>query len=160
MARDDWPVRLEAYLDGELDPADAAAFEAETAADPALQAELAGRRAFREAARGALIGDPAAGFAGLADPALHAGRRPGALGTHRGEVGRRRPRSWQVLALAATVAAALLVPRLLRNEHGAEGPRSSITRAGQVAAVRFGEQPGETVQLEAGVYDLSTDRVQ
>jgi anti-sigma factor RsiW len=137
MARDDWPERLEAYLDGELDAGAAAAFTAETAADPDLRAALAGRRAFRDLARGALAdGLPAA-------PAERAGTR------------RRRGRRWPVLAIAATLALAIVVPALLRNEHGAEGPRSTITRAGQVAAVRFGERPGETVTLEAGWHDQS-----
>ena len=58
-------------------------------------------------------------------------------------------------ALAAVLTLALLAPTLLRNDHGAEGPRSPITRAGNVTALRFGEQPGETTVLEAGCYDLA-----
>jgi anti-sigma factor RsiW len=157
MARDDWHERLEACLDGELDPAAAAAFVAETAADPELQAALAERRAFRDRARSALAGDVPAALIDLV-------RRPGQATTatpmDRRDARRRPWRRWPVLALAATLALAFVVPALLRNEHGAEGPRSTITRAGQVAAIRFGEQPGETVTLEAGWHDQSSDPAQ
>ena len=144
MARDDWYERLEAYLDGELDRVDTAAFEAETAADPALQSALDERRAFRAQARRALSADLPAD---LADLAVGLGRQTRTRNP-------RRHRRWQAVALAATLAAAVLAPSLLRNRSGAEGPRS-ITMAGPVAAVRFGEQPDATVVLEAGCFDLA-----
>ena len=59
-----------------------------------------------------------------------------------------------VLAVAATLALAIMAPTVLRNLDGAEGPRS-ITVAGPVAAVRFGEEPDATVVLEAGCFDLA-----
>jgi len=154
MARDDWPERLEAYLDGELDPAAAAAFASETAADPARRAELAERQAFREAAQRALAGGVPVDLAAVARGVGRDAMRPA-------DVVRDRPtargRGWRVLAIAATLVLVLVAPRLLRNDPGAEGPRSPINRAGQVAAVRFGEQPGETVILEAGRYDSTSD---
>lgn len=158
MARDDWSERLEAYLDGELDRAQTAAFEAETAADPDLQDELAARREFRDKTRRALLGETPAD---LADLARSLGRlapiRPAASPDRPRRTGRRR--RWAVLALAASLGLILLVPTVLRNDHGAEGPRPSITGAGQVAAIRFGEIPGETVVLQTGRYDFTTDTV-
>jgi len=154
MARDDWYTRLEAYLDGELDPAAEDAFAVEMAADPDLRSAAAERLAFRDHARSALSGDvPPA----LADFARGLGQEPIPTLTNPRDARPRPWRSWPVLALAATLALAFLVPALLRNEHGAEGPRSTITRAGQVAAVRFGEQPGKTVTLEAGWHDQPSD---
>ena len=138
MAREIWSEQLEAYLDGELDPRAAQAFEAETAADPELSRMLEERRSFRQDARHALGGDMPAELAPLA----RAMGRP---------VNRRRTgRRWPLLAAAATLAVAVLAPTLLRNIHGAAGPRSTITRSGQVVAIRFGETPGGTVVLEPG----------
>ncbi len=72
---------------------------------------------------------------------------------------RRLRRAWPALALAAVLTVAVLGPRLLRNIPGAAGPRSPITHAGQVVAVRYGEQPERTVTLETGVYDQRTGEV-
>lgn len=158
MARDDWSERLEAYLDGELDRAETAAFEAETAADPALQAELAARREFRDRARRALLGETPAD---LADLARSLGRlapiRPAPSPGRPGRAGRRRV--WAALAIAASLGLILLVPALLRDRPAAEGPSIPITRTGQVVAIRFGEIPGETVVLQTGSYDLTTDTI-
>jgi anti-sigma factor RsiW len=140
MVRENWHERLEAYLDDELDPAARCSFAAETAADPDLARELAERRAFREDARQAMHAEVPADLAGLATVPT-AGRR---------SVLRRL-----ALPLAAVLALAVLAPTLLRNLPGAAGPRSELTRAGQVVAVRYGEIPDAAVELEAGCYHLS-----
>ncbi|MFO7653191.1 MAG: hypothetical protein R6X25_05145 [Candidatus Krumholzibacteriia bacterium] len=161
MARDDTrdtgggrhpDERLEAYLDGELDHAARAAFDAELDADPALRAALAGRRAFRETTRRAL------GDAQAVDLEALVCRPTASRKSDRFPHGSWR-HAWPALALAAGIALVALVPPLLRNDPGAEGPRSPITRAGQVVAVRFGEVPGGTVVLRAGVYDERTGEV-
>lgn len=144
MKREPWFEQLEAYLDDELKPEQRAVFEAATAAAPELQAELDARRAFGEGARQALDTDRPSDLEDLAIQALRAGCRTAP---------RRNSRRWAVLAVAAAVAAAVLVPPLLRNLNGAAGPRSSTLNSGQVVAVRFGEQPGRTIYLEAGCYD-------
>ncbi|HOX25516.1 MAG TPA: hypothetical protein PLL30_11905 [Candidatus Krumholzibacteria bacterium] len=154
MGYDDWSERLEMYLDGELDDAAHAAFEAETAANPALATALAQRRAFRDEARLALTGGA---VPTLADHAHVAARQPAPPKTKTQAARPRLERGWPLLAAAATLALAILAPTVLRDDRGAEGPRSAITRAGQVAAVRFGEEPGKTVMLEAGWYDRSPD---
>jgi len=154
MARDDWNERLEAYLDGELAPEEAAAFAAATAADPARQDELEARRRFRAAARDALGDEPALDVAALVRGAAAA---PAPVGERTGPRWRRR--AWPALALAAVLAVAVLGPRLLRNVPGAAGPRSTTIRAGQVTAVGYGEEPGRTVTLQTGVYDQRTGKV-
>lgn len=143
--RQDWHVRLEAYLDGELDQVARQTFEAETAADPALQAELAARRRFRSQTREALSGDLPSDLAQLATAV---GRRP------RGESRFRVDRRWVAVALAATLALVIVVPGVLRNQLGVAGSHATITRSGQLVAVRFGEIQGDTIELEAGCYDL------
>ena len=147
MAHEQWNIMLEAYLDGELDPATAADFEAATAADPALTAILEERRAFKTSARRALDSDLPPDLAALAssfsrqtEPAT---RKP-------------RDRRWTLMALAAVLTLAILAPRLLRNVPGVAGPRSTITTGGSVIAVRFGEQAEAAVELEAGCYHLTT----
>jgi len=151
MATERWYERLEAYLDGELDRSERAAFETETAADPALQAELEARGAFREQSRRALAG--AAGLPDdLADDLADLARGRGRQTTPTRP--RRLQDRWPVLALAAVLLLAILAPTVLRNDHGAAGPRS-ITTAGPVTAVRFGEEPGAIAVLEAGCYDLA-----
>ena len=145
--RNQWHERLEAYLDGELDRVERTTFEAETAADPDLAAELEARRRLRDRTRAALGADLPED---LVDLARASGRRPRAS-TSRFRVDRR----WVVVALAATIALAIVAPRVLRDMTGADGHRSSITRSGQLVAVRFGEQPGETIELEAGCYHLN-----
>lgn len=140
MAPDNWHVQLEAYLDGELDAAAAAAFEAETAASPALQAELSARRDFRAVARDVLLRE--------APPYPHHAR-PAA----------RRPRFRTWTAAAAALALLLLAPWLLRLSGVSSPSRADELRAGQVVAIRFGELPGVTAVLEVGCYDQATDTV-
>jgi len=147
MARDQWYEQLEAYLDGELDRAATAEFEAETAADAGLTAELRERQVFRHSAREALTSDLPPD---LTELARGLGRQ-----TSPSENPRRDHR-WIMLALAAGLTLAILAPRLLRNDHGAVGPRSTITTGGPVVALRFGETPDAVVDLEAGCYHLTT----
>ena len=147
MARDQWHEQLEAYLDGELDRAATIEFEAETAADEELTAELRERRAFRHSAREALTGGLPSG---LAELARGLGRQTSPSKNPR------RDHRWTMLALAAGLTLAILAPRLLRNDHGAVGPRSLITTGGPVVALRFGETPDAVVDLEAGCYHLTT----
>ena len=147
MARDQWYEQLEASLDGELDPAAAAEFEAEAAADAELTAELRERRTFRQSAREALTSDLPSD---LAELARGLGRQTSqSRDPH-------RDHRWTMLALAAGLTLAILAPRLLRNDHGAAGPRSIITTGGPVVALRFGESPDTVVDLEAGCYHLTT----
>jgi len=145
MTPEQWNLYLEDYLADELTPDQRAAFEAATTADPALAAELEARRAFGAAARRALGADLPCDLEDLATAALRAGRQPSP---------RRFPRRWAMLAAAAVLALAVLAPTLLRNLDGAVGHRSTTNlRSGQVVAVRFGEQPGRAVHLEAGCFD-------
>ncbi|MDY0111159.1 MAG: hypothetical protein RBT60_14625 [Candidatus Krumholzibacteria bacterium] len=144
MKHEQWFEQLEAYLDDELIPEQRAAFEAATAATPELQAELEARRAFGAAVRGELQANLPPDLQTLAVQALHAGYRTKS---------RRAKRRWAALAVAATVAVAILVPRLSRNFEEAEGPRFETRQSGQVVAVRFGEQPGRAIYLEAGCFD-------
>ena len=143
MARDAWSEQLEAYLDGELDTAAAAAFEAETNAVPELRRELAARQVFRVQARRALLAEATAEW------------------RHPAQVPIRRRRRWPILAAAAAALAVIvLAPALRRLNENAGEPRPAITRAGPVTALRFGESPNRTLILETGCYDQSSDTVQ
>lgn len=147
MAHDQKYIDLEAYLDGELAPEQAEAFAAALADDPELQAahdaRLADRRLFQEA-----LGEDVA----IADLASTVPAAPIPFsGSARAK---RLPYSRIGMALAASICLVILVPRVLRNDDGAEGPRSPITRSGQVAVVRYGEIPGETTVLETGYITL------
>ena len=144
MKHEQWFEQLEAYLDDELQPEQRAAFEAATAAAPELQAELEARRAFGDAVRAELRSDLPPDLQALTVQALHAGYSP---------TPDRAKRRWAILAVAATVTVAILVPSLLRNFEEAEGPRFNTRHSGQVVAVRFGEQPGRAIYLEAGCFD-------
>ena len=154
MTRDDWRVALEAYLDGELTAPEADAFADAVAADPAKGAELRARLAQRARWRRAL-GAP--GDRDHPEAPLFSGRISGRISgrfTDRTPHARNLHKLWMPVALAACLALAFGVPRLLRNDNGAVGPRSTITRDGQVAAVRYGESPGRTVRLESGSIEL------
>ena len=144
MKREQWYEQLEAYLDDELKPEQRVAFEAASAADPELRAELDAGRAFCAAAREALGADLPCDLEDLAVQALRTGTQT---------VPRRITWRWAALAVAAAVTMAILAPDLLRNLDGAAGPRSGTLSSGQVVAVRFGEQPGRAIHLEAGCYD-------
>lgn len=158
MTRDDWGIALEAYLDEELTTKEAEAFADAVAADPAKGAELQARLAQRARWRRALgapgdrdnpevprLSGRISGRTSGRFPDRISGRMPNARNLHQ---------LWMPVALAACLALAFGVPRLLRNDDGAVGPRSTITRDGQVAAVRYGESPGRTVRLESGSIEL------
>jgi anti-sigma factor RsiW len=151
MNRELWFEQLEAYLDDELNPEQRTAFEAATVADPGLQAELEARRAFGEAAREALDAEFPPDLEDLAAQALRTGYR---------KAPRRPVRRWAALAVAATLAAAVLIPGLLRNFDEAAGPRFDTRKSGQVVAVRFGEQPGHAIRLEVGCFDQNLGECQ
>ncbi len=147
MAHNEQHINLEAYLDGELSPQEAAAFKASLAADPGLQSELderlAARREFRLALGEDIPADDLFRAAKTAqDPPIRMARV------------RRLPISRISLAIAASICLVILVPRMLRNDNGAEGPRSILTMSGQVTVVRYGEIPGETTMLETGAIEL------
>ncbi|MBK8168065.1 MAG: hypothetical protein IPK64_19130 [bacterium] len=142
MASENWQERLEAYLDGELDAAATAAFDAETAASPARQAELAARQRFGALAREVLRGEATA--AAVPAPATRRAR----------DAGRRRIRITAAAAVAAALGLLLLAPPLVRR------PASvPALRGGPVVALRFGEIPGATAVLESGCYDQATGTV-
>lgn len=158
MAHDNWQERLEAYLDGELDAGARSAFEAEATRDPALSKELSERRTFRERTRSALRGGLPEKLVNLRD--LEEGRAARTKdSTAKHTTGRilsiPTSRLRPLLALAAVLLLAILAPQLLRNRHGAEGPRSSITIDGPVTALGYGETPHQTTRLEAGCFDLA-----
>ena len=97
---DDRALLVHAYVDGELDPANALAVGRQIAADPVLAAELARAQALREVLRDRL---PRKALPPHLLPRIEA-----ALGLK--SVGLKRPQyrqSWQALAAAAVVALAL-----------------------------------------------------
>ncbi|MFA7331792.1 MAG: hypothetical protein WC326_12050 [Candidatus Delongbacteria bacterium] len=131
MARENWPIELEAYLDGELEPAAAEAFRQECAADPELRHLQEQRLALRELARAALGELPA----GLSIPLA-------------------RPRRRRWLALAAAAVLALMVFRLSgpgADETGLIRPAGS---RGLVTAPRLGERVGVVRELAPGRLEL------
>lgn len=140
MASENWQERLEAYLDGELDAGAVADFEAETAASPALQAEVAARRRFGAMTRVILQGEATAAPSPAARPAR---RFDG-----------RRLRITAVAAVAAALGLLLLAPPLARRPAG-----TAVLRSGLVVAPRFGEAPGTTTILETGCFDQATGTV-
>lgn len=143
MASENWQERLEAYLDRELDAGAVADFEAETAASPALQAELAARQRFRTVAREVLRGEATATNGSAVRLAPRARRLAG-----------RRARITAAAAVAAALGLLLLAPPLVRRP-----PNTPALRGGQVVALRFGEIPGATAVLESGCYDQATGTV-
>ena len=147
MANDRRFIDLEAYLDGELAPAETVAFEAALEADAELRAELDLRLAERGEYRAALGEDVSSHTSTLDSEPV---RPPLDLSSRL----RRFPYSRTGFALAACLALVILVPRMLRNDDGAEGPRSTITMSGQVTVVRYGERPGETTVIETGAIEL------
>lgn len=150
MADDRRHEQLEAYLDQQLDADEIAAFEAALAADPDLARELDERRAFRREARAALADSDDLDLDALAHSVAASSASPPSS----------RPRAWRrarwpMLAAAAVLCAAVLGPRLLRDDPGAPDQHPTMTRSGQVVALRFGEQPGAAIHLEAGCYHQS-----
>jgi anti-sigma factor RsiW len=140
MTPEDWYVRLEAYLDGELEPAAAQAFLAETRDDPDRAAGLERRLAFRTLTREAL-GDAAPS----SWPALPPVPRRRRL--------MRRESGWAVLAVAAILATVMVLPRLTTHPEGQS--RLGARPGGQgVVAPRWGERDGSVHQLEASRLDL------
>jgi anti-sigma factor RsiW len=104
MKPDEAARLLQAYADGELDPAASLEMEAELAASPALRSALERTRAMSAAIR---------------EKADYHGAPPGLAARIRASVpreapARRRRLSWPVFALAAGVAALALVPFLIR----------------------------------------------
>jgi anti-sigma factor RsiW len=150
MAHDSWYERLEAYLDGELDANARAAFEEESATRADWSAELKSRLRFRDEARQALRGEvPEDLFTASNATEVSPGQAPARV------LPFPRYRLRPLLALAAVLVLAILAPRLLRNQQGAVGPRSTITIDGPVTALGYGETPHQTTRLEAGCFDLA-----
>ncbi len=140
-------IALEAYLDDELSPAQTQDFTALLATDLELQAALDERLAARREFLLALGEDIP-----LDDPLQVVKTAEATQPTLTGV--RRFPYSRTGIALAASICLVILVPWMLRNDNGAEGPRSILTTSGQVAVVRYGEIPGETMTLETGAIEL------
>lgn len=136
MEHNNQHVMLEAYIDGEMTPQEIQAFEAALATDTNLQNELEARRMDRDLFRSML------------------GEAPQEKVYTRKTKHHKFPISRTIFALAASVCLVILVPSILRNHNGAEGPRSILTISGQVAVLRFGEIPGETTMLETGAIEL------
>jgi len=134
MTHDEWQVELEAFLDGELSPAAAEAFQAATKGNTEREAELESRLRFRALARAALGGIPA----GLDVPV----RRP--LVT-------RRVLGWATgLAAAAAAAWVLLSPSAGWRESTVVLVPRPEGSTGLVSAPRLGEQAGQVVVLNPG----------
>lgn len=92
---------LQAYFDGELDPASALAFEQRMAADAVLKARYSELMSLRSALRALPLDDEPAHLQARIDRALDSGRP------------RQRTWSWQALAAAAVVGAILASAVLL-----------------------------------------------
>ncbi len=150
MAHDSWYERLEAYLDGELSPESRVAFEEETQASEELRVELNERIRFREETQRALKSEVPQDLL-RTQLAIDRVPRPAPRRNPFIPWNRLRP----LLALAAVLVLAILAPRLLRNQQGAEGPRSTITIDGPVTALRYGETPHQTTELRAACFDLA-----
>ena len=147
MAHNKRQIELETYLDGEMSSQEKAVFETALGDDTELQAELDTRRADRREFQLALGEDIPASDLKITTTTTTA---PQVVPIKV----RRFPISRVGIALAACLCLAILTPRMLRNDHGAEGPGSPITMSGQVTVVRFGEIPGQTTVLEAGAFEL------
>lgn len=144
MEHNNQDINLEAYLDGELSPAELQAFEAALLTDANLQAELESRQKDQQLFQLALGED-------ISLEALLAPQAP--------KVRRRFPISNPIgWAAAACICLVILVPRMLRDDRGAEGPRSQLTISGQVTAFRHGEISGETAMLATGFIELPAGR--
>ncbi len=145
MAHNQRFIEMEAYLDGELSADKVQAFEDALASDPEfkkeLDARLEDRRIFRE-----MLGEEIPAAKTVANSAPKVTRKSSSFW--------KTPYTRIGLALAASICLVILVPRVLRDDNGVEGPHSLITRSGQVAVVRYGEIPGETAILETGAMEL------
>ncbi|MFH1330269.1 MAG: hypothetical protein ABIJ48_06455 [Actinomycetota bacterium] len=127
------PDRIAALAAGSLDPAEAAAFEAEIAADPRAAAELAAQRlalaAIRRAPAPVLSADERTALRRSVAAALHLEESP-RLVTAAASTARRVP--WRPLAVAATALAALVaaVPLFgLLSVGGDESPDTTVVFA-------------------------------
>jgi len=154
------PERLEAYVDGELDPEERERFEDHLAGCADCRRELASRREFRSLARealdrtapAALTAELVRGVAESPAGASEAGPEAPGRGADAGPgPGWRRLLRWDVLVpvgAAAGVAAILVVIHEL--------PRASnpglrpFSRPASVCVLRNGEEPGRTVVIPTG----------
>jgi hypothetical protein len=154
MSRYD-PDRIAALAAGSLDPAEAAAFEAEIAADPRAAAELSAQRlalgAIRRAPAPVLSADERTELRRAVAAALHLEESPrlvaAAASTHR-----RVP--WRPLAVAATALAALVAAVPLFGLLSVGGDGSAGTTVAIAATTTL---PGDAATAEGQEYDLTDD---
>ena len=149
------PDRIAALAAGSLDPAEAAAFEAEIAADPRATAELAAQRlalgAIRRSPAPVLSADERAELRRAVAAALHLEESP-RLVTAAASSRRRVP--WRPLAVAATALAALVAAVPLFGLLSVGGDESAGTTAAFTAATTL---PGDAAAATEGQeYNLTT----
>jgi anti-sigma factor RsiW len=152
MSRYD-PDRIAALAAGSLDPAEAAAFEAEIATDPRAAAELAAQRlalgAIRRAPAPILSADERTELRRAVAAALHLDESPAlvaAAATNR----RRVP--WRPLAVAATALAALVAAVPLFGLLSVGGDESAGTTAAFAATTTLAADAAA-----AGEYNLTSE---
>jgi hypothetical protein len=145
------PDRIAALAAGSLDPAEAAAFEAEIAADPRAAAELAAQRlalgTIRRAPAPVLSADERTELRRAVAAALHLDESP-ALTAAPASTRRRMP--WRPLAVAATALAALVAAVPLFGLLSVGDNESAGTTAAVAATTTLSADAAE-----AGEYNLT-----
>ncbi len=137
MRPEHWKITLEAYIDGELPPQEAASFLELVNTNPAMAAEMKTRLSLRQDWQKALLSESLAQSETMAVPPIHRRRGPIPL--------------WIPVALAACLVLVFGVSRQLSNGGGSS---YQVTIAGQVSALRYGERPHKTLVLKTGYLEL------
>jgi anti-sigma factor RsiW len=131
--RDNDELQMNAYFDGELDPASAIAFERRLAGDETLKARYNRLLTLRRAFRSLPQYDVPAGLQARIQSALDADRRdpvdrPGQVGPSI-EVGRPRQRSWSFQALAAAAVFGAVISSSVMVTMERYGRHEDVARA-------------------------------